>query len=55
MPLYSTIDLHSNNNVTVVMDEQGQVVYQKRLANQLPLVLEKLACRYQIFIRVDFA
>jgi transposase len=43
MPLYSAIDLHGNNNVTLVMDEQDQVVYQKRLANHLPLVLEKLA------------
>ena len=43
MPLYSAIDLHSNNNVTLVMDEQDQVIYQKRLANHLPLVLEKLA------------
>ena len=43
MPLYSAIDLHGNNNVTLVMDEQDQVVYQKRLANYLPLVLEKLA------------
>src|SRR5687768_14112986 len=34
MKLYGAIDLHSNNNVTVLMDEQDQVVYQKRLANE---------------------
>ena len=43
MPLYSAIDLHGNNNVTIVIDAHDQVVYQKRLANHLPLVLEKLA------------
>jgi transposase len=43
MPLYSAIDLHGNNNVTLVLDEQDQVVYQKRLTNHLPLILEALA------------
>src|SRR6267378_3698744 len=33
MKLYGAIDLHSNNNVTVLIDEQDQVVYQKRLPN----------------------
>ena len=28
MKLYGAIDLHSNNNVTVLIDEQDQVVYQ---------------------------
>ena len=37
MKLYGAIDLHSNNNVTVLIDEQDQVVYQKRLPNDLPL------------------
>jgi hypothetical protein len=32
------IDLHSNNNVTVVIDEQDRMVYQKRLLNDLPLI-----------------
>ena len=31
MKLYGAIDLHSTNNVTVVVNEQDQVVYQKRL------------------------
>jgi len=30
MKLYGAIDLHSNNNVTILIDEQGQVVYRKR-------------------------
>ena len=38
MKLYGAIDLHSNNNVTVLIDEQDQVVYQKRLPNDLPLI-----------------
>ena len=37
------IDLHSNNNVTVVIDEQDRVVYQKRLPNDLPLITQQLS------------
>src|ERR671925_2396069 len=43
MKLYGAIDLHSNNNVTVLMDEKDKVVYQKRLTNDLPLILEQLS------------
>ena len=43
MSLYGAIDLHGNNNVTMLIDEQDQVIYQKRLPNHLPLVLEQLA------------
>jgi transposase len=43
MKLYGAIDLHSNNNVTVLTDEQDKVVYQKRLVNDLPLILEQLS------------
>ena len=43
MKLYGAIDLHSNNNVTVLIDEQDQVVYQKRLPNDLPLITS--SCR----------
>jgi transposase len=35
MKLYGAIDLHSNNNVTVLIDENDQVLYQKRCANDL--------------------
>ena len=38
MRLYGAIDLHSTNNVTVVINEQDQVVYQKRLPNDLSLI-----------------
>ena len=31
MKLYVAIDLHSNNNVTVLIDEQDQVVYQRSI------------------------
>ena len=40
--LYGAIGLHSNNNVTVLIDEQDQVVYQKRLPNDLPLIVQQL-------------
>jgi len=41
--LYGAIDLHSTNNVTVLIDEQDEVVYQKRLPNDLPLILQQLS------------
>src|SRR5436853_817791 len=43
MKLYGAIDLYSNNNVTVLIDEQDQVVYQKRLPNDLPLIARQLS------------
>jgi transposase len=43
MKLYAAIDLHSTNNVTVVIDEQDRVVYQKRLPNDLALILKELS------------
>src|SRR6516164_2844176 len=43
MPLYGGIDLHANNSVVVLLNEQDQVVYQKRLPNDLPTILEVLA------------
>jgi transposase len=42
MKLYGAIDLHSNNNVPVLIDEQDQVVYQKRLPNDRPLIAQQL-------------
>jgi len=43
MKLYGAIDLHSTNSVTVVIDEQDRVVYQKRLPNDLALILKELS------------
>lgn len=43
MKLYGAIDLHSNNSVVVVIDEQDRVVYEKRLANDLALIVEQLS------------
>jgi len=34
MQLYAAIDLHSNNCVPAVMDEQGKVVFTKRIPNR---------------------
>jgi hypothetical protein len=42
MKLYCGIDLHSNNNYTVVQDEQDRVMYRKRLSNVLSVVLAEL-------------
>ena len=43
MKLYGAIDLHSTNNVTVVINEQGRAVYQKCLPNDLSLVAQELS------------
>ena len=43
MSLYGGIDLHANNSVIVLLNEQDQVLYQQRLANHLPTILEALA------------
>ena len=39
---YSGIDLHSNNSVVTVMDEEDHVVAEKRLPNDLTRILEML-------------
>ena len=43
MKLYGGIDLHSNNSVTALLDEEDKVVYRRRLPNDLQLVLTELA------------
>src|SRR5262250_1539065 len=43
MSLYGGIDLHVNNSVIVLINEQDEVIYQKRLPNALPTILEQLA------------
>ena len=43
MSLYGGIDLHSNNSVVVLLDDEDQVIYQQRLPNQLPVILDQLA------------
>jgi transposase len=43
MKLYAGIDLHSNNSMVAVIDEQDKVVMQKRLPNELERVLVMLA------------
>jgi len=43
MKLCGAIDLHSNNNVTVLSNEKDEVVFRKRLPNDLKLILQQLA------------
>src|SRR5919109_4263844 len=43
MSLYGGIDLHANNSVIVLLNEQDEVIYRKRLPNALPTILEQLA------------
>ena len=42
MKLYAAIDLHSNNSVLVILDERDRVVYERRLPNVLPAILNEL-------------
>jgi transposase len=42
MKLYAAIDLHSNNNVLVILDENDQIVFERRLPNDLPTILSRL-------------
>jgi transposase len=46
MSLYGGIDLHANNRVVVLLNDQDQVIYQKRLPNHLPTILEPLNLHY---------
>ena len=43
MTHYCGIDLHSNNHVVVVIDDEDKRVYEKRLTNDLNLTMEALA------------
>lgn len=43
MSLYGGIDLHANNSVVVLLNEQDEVLYRKRLPNALSTILEQLA------------
>jgi len=42
MKLYGGIDLHSNNSFTALLDEEDNVLYRRRLPNDLKLVLAEL-------------
>jgi len=42
MTLYCGIDLHANNSVISVLDEQDQVRYEKRLPNDLAMIVGNL-------------
>jgi transposase len=43
MRLYGGIDLHSNNSVVVIQDEEDRRLFEKRLRNDLPKILRALA------------
>jgi len=42
MPLYAALDLHANNNYLVVLDGQDRVVFRRKQANVLSVVLSAL-------------
>jgi transposase len=41
--LYAAIDLHSNNSMVTVIDEKDRVVYERRLPNEVSVILGHLA------------
>lgn len=43
MPLYCGIDLHANNCVVAVLDDQDRAHLEKRLPNDLPTIIETLS------------
>jgi len=42
MKIYAGIDLHSNNSYVVLIDESDNIIYQKRLGNDLAIILKEL-------------
>ena len=52
MKLYAGIDLHSNNSMIAVIDEQDRVMFQKRLPNDLERIVLALASFKQWLIGV---
>lgn len=42
MSLYAAIDLHSTNSVLAVLDESDRPLRQRRLPNELPVILKEL-------------
>ena len=42
MGVYIGIDLHSNNCFVTVIEESGKVVYEKRLSNDLQVIVSEL-------------
>ena len=42
MRLYAGIDLHANNSVVVISDDDDRILYQKRLHNELGAILQAL-------------
>ena len=42
MPLYAGIDLHSNNSYVIVMKPNQEIIYDKRLPNDLAMIEKAL-------------
>lgn len=40
--LYGGIDLHSNNSVVAIIDKSAKLVYQKKLPNDMQIILKEL-------------
>jgi transposase len=52
MKLYAAFDLHANNNFHAVMDQDGRRVFQKKLPNDLEVILDVLKPRQSEMVGV---
>lgn len=43
MQLYVGIDLHSNNSYITMINEDDRIIYEKRLSNEIDLILQELS------------
>ena len=50
---YCGIDLHSNNSVVVVSDEEDRIVFSKRLPNDLAQILARLPRHLAPWLRAE--
>jgi len=49
MKLYAGCDLHSTNTYVVIIDELGKIIYEKRLINDLSLIIQV----FQLYEDID--
>jgi transposase len=50
MKLYGGIDLHSNNSVISLLDENDRLIYEQRLPNELDIILVELASYREVLV-----
>jgi len=54
MKYYVGMDLHSNNTYVVIIDEAGEIVFRKKLPNDLPVILSAMENYKEDILHVVF-